>query len=114
VQGPGLAKHPGGLWYGWAGQSEVWSMDLDARVLTRLPAGTLAVPEGAAINKGVYGRWAFDITRGVFFGIAHVDRAGPDRPGARRGARGSRLHAAGTSLSPGNPDSHSWAARQLT
>ena len=73
VQGPGLAKHPGGLWYGWAGQSEVWSMDLDARVLTRLPGGTLAVPEGAAINKGVYGRWAFDITRGVFFGIAHVD-----------------------------------------
>jgi hypothetical protein len=42
-------------------------------VLVKLPAGPLSVPEGAAINKGVYGRWAFDVTRGAFFGIAHVD-----------------------------------------
>ena len=73
VQGPGLAKHPSGLWYGWAGQNEVWTMDLDAKVLVKLPPGLLSVPEGSAINKGVYGRWAFDVTRGAFFGIAHVD-----------------------------------------
>ncbi|HEU5191248.1 MAG TPA: hypothetical protein VFX14_16305 [Methylomirabilota bacterium] len=73
VQGPGLAKHPSGLWYGWAGQNEVWTMDLDAKVLVKLPAGPLPVPEGSAINRGVYGRWAFDAARGAFFGIAHVD-----------------------------------------
>jgi len=73
VQGPGLAKHSSGLWYGWAGQNEVWTMDLDAKVLAKLPPGPLTVPEGRVINKGVYGRWAFDAARGAFFGIAHVD-----------------------------------------
>ena len=48
-------------------------MVLDAKVLVKLPPGLLSVPEGSAINKGVYGRWAFDVTRGAFFGIAHVD-----------------------------------------
>ena len=73
VQGPGLAKHPSGLWYGWAGQNEVWTLDLDAKVVVKLPPGPLAAPAGASVNKGVYGRWAFDASRGAFFGIAHVD-----------------------------------------
>jgi hypothetical protein len=84
VQGPGLAKHPDGLWYGWAGQNEVWTVDLDSKVMVKLPPGPLPVPPGTTLNKGVYGRWAFDASRGAFFGIAHVDwntvRFTPDAP----------------------------------
>src|SRR4030095_5178364 len=49
VQGPGLAKHPDGLWYGWAGQNEVWTVDLDSKVMVKLPPGPLPVPPGTTL-----------------------------------------------------------------